>query len=188
MNDIQSALNEMKLKLIPISKINAAPFNPRECLMPGDPEYESLKRSIAEHTLVDPLIWNSYNGNLIGGHQRYNILVDEFKVTDIPCITLFIKDPKREMALNLALNRIGGRFSPEKLRDMFREIGHDNLLLESTGFSEIEREEFLTWNPSHDDILNGAESMDIDKSNKALITCPKCNFEFSPKKSNGIST
>lgn len=38
----------MDIQKIPASRLNAAAYNPRKDLKPGDREYEKLKRSIAE--------------------------------------------------------------------------------------------------------------------------------------------
>ncbi|HEM2236593.1 TPA: ParB N-terminal domain-containing protein, partial [Listeria monocytogenes] len=65
----------MNIQEIEVSKINPAAYNPRIDLMPGDLEYEKLKKSIEEFGYIDPLIWNERTGNLVGGHQRYKILL-----------------------------------------------------------------------------------------------------------------
>ncbi|WP_342416979.1 hypothetical protein NST83_06165 [Paenibacillus sp. FSL R10-2782] len=36
----------MEIRVLPIEKINAAAYNPRVDLQPGDAEYEKLKQSI----------------------------------------------------------------------------------------------------------------------------------------------
>ncbi len=38
----------MIIETIPIDKINPAVYNPRRDLKPGDPEYDKLKKSMAE--------------------------------------------------------------------------------------------------------------------------------------------
>lgn len=62
---------------MPIEQLNAAVYNPRICLQPGDPEYEKLRRSLDEFGYVDPIVWNEQTGNMVGGHQRYKVLVYE---------------------------------------------------------------------------------------------------------------
>jgi len=41
--------------MIPIKKINPAPYNPRKDLQPGDAEYEKIAKSITEFDCVEPL-------------------------------------------------------------------------------------------------------------------------------------
>ena len=58
-----------------LSELHPADYNPRVALKPGDPEYENIKNSIEAFGYVDPIIVNS-DGTIIGGHQRYNVLLD----------------------------------------------------------------------------------------------------------------
>lgn len=65
----------MNIRIVPIDQINAAAYNPRADLQPGDPEYEKLRRSIESFGYVEPIVWNERTGNMVGGHQRYKIMV-----------------------------------------------------------------------------------------------------------------
>ena len=65
----------MLIKKIPIGRINPAPYNPRRDLKPDDAQYQHLVRSMEEFGCVEPLIWNPRTGNLVGGHQRFKVLV-----------------------------------------------------------------------------------------------------------------
>ena len=64
----------MEIRKVPISLLNAAPYNPRKDLQPGDPEYQKIARSIEKYGCVEPIIWNERTGNVIGGHQRLKVL------------------------------------------------------------------------------------------------------------------
>ena len=88
----------MEIQKIPISKINPAKYNPRLDLQPGDPDYEKLKKSMQEFDLVEPLIWNKRSGNLVGGHQRLKILVEQGK-NEVDVSVVDLPDSK-EKALN----------------------------------------------------------------------------------------
>ena len=59
----------------PLSELHPAEYNPRVTLTPEDEEYKRIRRSIEEYGYVDPIIINS-DGTIIGGHQRYNVLMD----------------------------------------------------------------------------------------------------------------
>ena len=48
----------MEIRKIPIEQLNPAAYNPRKDLLPGDPEYEKLKRSMQEFGYVEPIVWN----------------------------------------------------------------------------------------------------------------------------------
>lgn len=107
-------------KTIPISQVNPAPYNPRVALSPGDPEYEKLKRSIDEFGLVEPLVWNEATGNLVGGHQRLQVLIDA-GATEIDVSVVHLS-PERERLLNVALNKVQGRWDEAKLAALLDEL------------------------------------------------------------------
>ena len=110
----------MKIQKVKIEQINPAAYNPRLDLKPGDLEYEKLKRSIDTFGYVEPLVWNSHTGNLVGGHQRFKILLEQgAKEVEVSVVDL---DPDKEKALNLALNKISGKWDNEKLGALLDEL------------------------------------------------------------------
>lgn len=123
----------MDIRKIPVSMIRAAEYNPRIDLKPGDPEYEKLKRSIEEFGYVEPLVWNERTGNLVGGHQRFKIIINEQQATEVE-VSVVDLDDTREKALNLALNKISGGWDEEKLAQVLAELQESNLDVELTGF------------------------------------------------------
>ncbi|HAA8924005.1 TPA_asm: DNA modification methylase [Listeria monocytogenes] len=126
----------MIIKEIEVSKINPAAYNPRIDLKPGDLEYQKLKKSIEEFGYIDPLIWNRQTGNLVGGHQRYKILLEGSpeKLT----VSVVNLDLNREKALNIALNKIEGGWDNEKLAIIFNELSIDDVELSGFGNEEID--------------------------------------------------
>jgi ParB-like chromosome segregation protein Spo0J len=92
----------MDIRIISIDQLNAAVYNPRVDLQPGDPEYEKLRRSLDEFGYVDPIVWNEQTGNMVGGHQRYKVLVNEKGCTEL-AVSVVNLDPERERLLNLAV-------------------------------------------------------------------------------------
>ena len=58
-----------ELKVLPISVLKPAEYNPRKKLKPGDREYKKIKDSIEEFGFADPLVVNA-DMTIIGGHQR----------------------------------------------------------------------------------------------------------------------
>lgn len=133
-------VRNMKIEKISIDKIKPAKYNPRKDLKPGDPEYEHLKRSIEEFTLVEPLIWNKRLGVLISGHQRLKILLARGdKEVDVSVVDL---DENKEKALNVALNKIQGAWDKDKLKDLFETMVLPDIQL--TGFSSSEIDGLLT--------------------------------------------
>ncbi|MBY0113221.1 MAG: ParB N-terminal domain-containing protein [Phycisphaerales bacterium] len=110
----------MQIDTIPTSLINPAPYNPRLDLKPGDPDYEKLRRSMDEFGLVEPLVWNSRTGHLVGGHQRFKVLLQQgVTAVDVSVVDLPIE---REKALNIALNKISGDWDQAKLAALLDEL------------------------------------------------------------------
>ncbi len=137
--DAPGALN---VRRVAIGKINPAPYNPRKDLRPGDPEYESIKRSLAEFGYVEGLVWNERSSNLVGGHQRLKILIAQGATeVDVSVVDL---DDGREKALNLALNNISGSWADAELLSVMAELAAlDGLDATVTGFSEQEISDML---------------------------------------------
>ena len=110
----------MNIQKISAARLNPAAYNPRKDLKPGDKEYEKLKRSIAEFGYVEPVIWNSHTGSVVGGHQRLMVLLD-LGYTEIDSVVVDL-DPQREKALNIALNKIQGDWDEGKLASLMADF------------------------------------------------------------------
>lgn len=139
----------MDIRKIPVEKINPSPYNPRIDLQPGDPEYEKLRRSIEEFGYVEPLVWNERTGNLVGGHQRLKILLEQGH-TEIE-VSVVNLDDAREKALNIALNKISGEFDIPKLQDLLAELDVSGIDVALTGFDEEELTDILSSISTLDD-------------------------------------
>lgn len=110
----------MVIRKILVSEINPAVYNPRLDLQPGDPDYEKLKKSIATFGYVEPLVWNERTKTLISGHQRLKILIAQgLAEVDVSAVDLSLE---QEKALNLALNKIRGDWSDDKLAEILEEL------------------------------------------------------------------
>ena len=100
-----------ELRMIPVSELKPAEYNPRKKLKPGDKEYEKIKNSIEEFGFADPLVVNS-DMTVIGGHQRLSCAIN-MGYTEVPCAVVDI-DKVREKALNIALNKITGAWDESR--------------------------------------------------------------------------
>lgn len=132
----------MEFQKIYISKLNPAEYNPRKDLKPGDPEYEKLKRSIQEFGYVEPIIWNSKTGNVVGGHQRLKILKEQ-GIKEIECVVVDM-DEQREKALNIALNKVRDEWDLPLLKDLLQELDKSMFDISLTGFYAVEIDELFT--------------------------------------------
>lgn len=125
----------MEIRRVKISELNPAAYNPRVRLTPGDEDYESLKLSIETNDLVKPIVWNESTGNIVGGHQRYYVLIDlGYEETDVSVV--HIDDLQKEKQVNIALNKNEGEWDSERQRALFAELEVEDIF--STGFTEAE--------------------------------------------------
>lgn len=178
----------MELEKIKITDIKPADYNPRRI---SDDEFLKLQNSISTFGVVDPIIINLKNNKIIGGHQRYDVLLDEYmkegnfleelhllRLRDVgwvfPDTDLEIKSEDHEKALNLALNKISGEWDEPKLKDLLEELSLSDLDIELTGFDDLELSDF------EDDFspVNMEEMSQLDEQKKETMNCPHCGEEI----------
>lgn len=129
------------LKVIPVSELKPAEYNPRKKLKPGDKEYEKIKNSIEEFGFADPLVVNA-DMTIIGGHQRLTVAM-ALGYTEVPCAVVDI-DKVRERALNIALNKITGAWDENLLADLLKDIQDSDFDLGKTGFDPPEIDQLFS--------------------------------------------
>ena len=140
----------MIVKKISVKEINPASYNPRKDLKPDDKEYKQLVKSINEFGCVQLLVWNKRTRNLVGGHQRFKVILAQgakeaqVSVVDLPL--------EKEKALNIALNKISGDWDKTKLAELIDElVKTPQIDIESFGFELPEAEQLIA------DILGNSE-------------------------------
>ena len=154
-------LNKLcNLRMIAVSELKPAAYNPRKKLKPGDKEYEKIKNSINEFGFADPLVVNS-DMTVIGGHRRLSCAKD-LGYTEVPCAVVDV-DKTREKALNIALNKITGAWDEEKLSDLLLNLKEADFNLELTGFDAPEIESL--FNTYHDKSVK-QDDFDVEKELK----------------------
>ena len=130
-----------ELKVLPVSVLKPAEYNPRKKLKKGDKEYEKIKNSIEEFGFADPLVVNA-DMTIIGGHQRLTVAMD-LGYTEVPCAVVDI-DKVREKALNIALNKITGAWDEQMLADLLTDLKEADYDLDWTGFEAAEVEQLFS--------------------------------------------
>jgi ParB-like chromosome segregation protein Spo0J len=120
------------IERIPVDQVHPSAYNPRKDLQPTDAEYQAIKRSLDKWDAVEPLVWNRRTGNLVGGHQRFKILLARGD-TDVDVSVVDLNDAD-ERALNLALNKITGKWEDTKLFDLLANLESDGFDLTLAGF------------------------------------------------------
>lgn len=147
---------------IEISKLNEAPYNPRIKLEPGMPEWEKLKKSIEQFGNVEPIVWNERTGNVVGGHQRLAVLKD-MGYEAVPCSVVDLDDTDEKL-LNIALNKIKGRWDYDKLEDILKDFDYE--VATASGFSA---EEIAVILANNDDLFDDDEYDEWDDEDEEEI-------------------
>lgn len=148
-------------RMIPVGDLRPAKYNPRVKLKPGDKDYEKIKASIEEFGFTDPLVVNA-DMTIIGGHQRLTVAMD-LGYTEVPCAVVDLEDTKAK-ALNLALNRISGRWDEALLADLLKDIEAADYDLALTGFDAPEIAEIFN-NVHNKDVKE--DDFDVDAASQA---------------------
>ncbi|MFS8214803.1 ParB N-terminal domain-containing protein [Paenibacillus sp. S29] len=168
----------MEIRVLPIEQINAAAYNPRADLQPGDPEYEKLKASIESFGYVEPIVWNERTGNMVGGHQRHKIMVNELKHTEL-AVSVVNLDDQQERLLNIALNKVSGRWDDEALTQLLVELQEAGEDISLSGFDEVDLKQMLGEIEIPNFEAGTAEDQgDLGVLSSKLVTCPHCGEEF----------
>lgn len=108
---------DVEMPLTPLSAMQPAKYNPREISEAG---MSMLAESLKNFKLLQPIVWNKRTGNIVGGHQRYAVLLSQgVKEARTAVVDL---DEKDEMLLNITLNNpnVGGEFNIKELSNAMK--------------------------------------------------------------------
>lgn len=148
----------MPLVMKKLSELKLAPYNPRKI---GKKAKIGLAESIERFGLVQPIVWNKTTGNIVGGHQRYHILVEK-KVESTEVYEVELSE-EQEKALNIELNNpaIQGEWT-ERIEGLLQDIKKaDNSLYDRLKFDDLEAE--------------------LDRSAGINMSCPCCQYKWQFK-------
>lgn len=183
----------MKIKNIPINSVHLYPDNPREM---DKTQFEKLKKSIQVYGILKPLIINlrgdkSFTDKekvptIVGGNMRWRAC-KALGFKEIPTTEIDINKNKEAM-LNIALNRISGKWDISKLEKMVYELSDKDLDLD-LDLTGLEDWEMRLYNPAEDiDNEEIAEIIGTDEKPthimKVIFTDEK-EFERISKKLSG---
>ena len=145
----------LQVQQVKINELKPSEYNPRKW---SDDQLAKLRESLEKFGVVDPLIVNSHPSRqniVIGGNMRLKVLKD-MKYTEVPVVYLNL-DEAKERDLNVRLNKAGGEFDLDLLKDF------DESLLEDIGFSSEELDDIFI-----DDDLEEKNSFDLKKELRKL--------------------
>jgi len=137
-------MENIKIILVKIGDLIPAEYNPRKW---DNKAIEELKESIKRFGMVDPVIANSAperKNIVIGGHFRL-FVAKEMGYKEVPVVYVNIPDIKKEMELNLRLNRNTGAFDYNLLANF-----DDSILLE-VGFTSDEMDKIFGLEDNDED-------------------------------------
>lgn len=152
----------MNIQQMSIEQLLAADYNPRVQLKPGMAEYEKLKKSIEEFGLVEPIIFNECTSSIVGGHQRVAILRDlGWSMVDVSIVNL---SQSQERLLNIALNKIDGKWDDDKLKDLLTQLNEEGQDITLSGFDLSEIETFIPDFDGETNLLHEEDDFNVDEA------------------------
>lgn len=129
----QSKFQKFETEIISRAEIKGAEYNPR--VITEDAK-KRLRKMIAKHGLVQPLVWNRRTGNLVAGHQRLEAL-DALEKSQDYALEVAIVDvsEREERVLNVQLNNpsMQGEWDLDKLTQLSDDA---NISPDEFGFSD----------------------------------------------------
>lgn len=114
----QSKFQKFDTDVISRSQIKGAEYNPRVI---SEDARKRLRKMIAKHGLVQPLVWNRRTGNLVAGHQRLAALDSLERSQDYGLQVAVVDVSEREeRVLNVQLNNpsMQGEWDLDKLAEL----------------------------------------------------------------------
>ena len=159
------AIKTAKTKVVKLKDLKPAKYNPRIDLQPGDPEFEKLRTSLKRFGYLDRIIYNERTGNIVGGHQRYKVMIDEgIEEAEVTVVDL---DDADEKALNIALNKISGDWDDDMLAELLNDLNNQDYDLELTGFDSDEIDSMLNDFEDEQEVLD--DEFDAEQEAELIV-------------------
>lgn len=157
----------MEIKVIRFADIVPDDYNPRKALTKNDVEFERIKNSLTEFGYIEPIVYNSRTGHIVGGHQRVTVMQHlgmseaEMSVVDMT--------EREEKLLNLRLNKIKGRWDYDKLEELLSGFTMEEALLTGFGSEELavmlaKGDDFNEYMEQYDDSYDDEDEEDDEDS------------------------
>jgi ParB-like chromosome segregation protein Spo0J len=152
-------LTMWKTKKVKLKDIQPMGNNPRSI---AEKALKGLKKSIERFGYVEPIIWNKTTNHIIGGHQRYGVLLEEGVEEAIVVVVEMTK--LEEMAANITLNNpeIEGEWD-NPLNELLAQV------------EDADKELFEALNM---DKLKSKIDEQTPEGDETDTTCPCCSHEW----------
>lgn len=128
-----SRFQKFEVDTISRDQIHGAEYNPRVI---SEDARRRLRKMLAKHGLVQPLVWNRRTGNLVAGHQRLAALdsLERSQNYDLQVAVIDVNE-REERVLNVQLNNpsMQGEWDLDKLTAMADEA---SISPDEFGFSD----------------------------------------------------
>lgn len=89
----------MEIRKVPISLLNAAPYNPRKDLQPGDPEYQKIARSIEKYGCVEPMLTGVFPATDVVMDNAYQTLLGQNWIFVIGSLSAYLVSQSWDVAV-----------------------------------------------------------------------------------------
>ena len=139
--------------------------------------------SIREFGFTNPVLIDGENG-IIAGHGRV-MAAQKLGMAEVPCIRLSHLSETQKRAYIIADNKLAlnAGWDEELLGLELADLREEGFDLGLLGFDDFAIEQFLNP-PERDDTEPESSGGEIDVDGMQMeCACPKCGFEFDPKKS-----
>jgi hypothetical protein len=173
----KSTKSKWKIRKVSLVDLQPAGYNPRSI---DERAMKALEASLRRFGYVEPIVWNERTGRIVGGHQRYSLLLEQgVKEAMVVVVDMSEED---ELAANLTLNNpeIEGEWD-DPIVDLLGELEEDA----SDLFSELDfgglRDAIESMMPrkGSDSYEDKNKEVDIDDLTSDCDTkCPCCGFEW----------
>jgi len=142
-----------RTETVSLDRLQPAAYNPRRIT---EGAKQGLRSTIERFGLVQQIVWNERTGNIVGGHQRFEVLKDMGE-TEV-AVTVVDLTLAEEKLLNLSLNNpaIQGSWDDSLLSSLSLELGAIGELGDVFGELHL------------DDLLGFADGSGIDTASRAL--------------------
>ena len=168
-----SDIGKINIRIVEFERVQPMPDNPR---IIDDVNLRGLRASLDRFGYVEPIVWNENTGHIVGGHQRFKVLVSQ-GLKNAPMVVVNLSKDD-EMSANLTLNNpeIEGEFTPGTLQLLQSVQGADKELFGSLRLDDLTNTLAKRFRAGGDREFANQE-IDVDGLVKNCdAKCPCCGF------------